>query len=202
MEILISNGNWDYSSGSKGIWIGGKFSTPNLSSGYHGILKQWWEYYGKNKKKWLLLSENNSVKSRFESEYPGILFSTSDFFPEMNADCDFNYNVCDASSFTGNETYDIIISQAMFEHVYDPVGALKNISTILSDNGFLILHTVVPGFPYHQFPRDYFRFFPDWFADAPTFIDNIEVKELCVIGYHIFVVYKKHNINLENVDAV
>jgi len=26
---------------------GGNFYVSNLSNGYHGILKQWWEYYNK-----------------------------------------------------------------------------------------------------------------------------------------------------------
>ena len=189
MEIITSSQAWNVSAGT---WVGGHHPASNLSRGYHGLLKQWWDYYGKNKQKWLLLSENNTVKKEFQNQYPDVIFKTSDFYPEMNSDCDYAYNVCDSSTFTGDESYDIIISQAMFEHLYDPVSDLKNITNMLSDGGYLLLHTVVPGFKYHQFPRDYFRFYPDWFIDAEKFIKNIRVKELCVIGHHIFVVYQKN----------
>jgi SAM-dependent methyltransferase len=191
MEIIITNGNWNYDSGLKGKWVGGKISMPNLSSGYHGLLHQWWEHYGKNKKSWLLLSENNSVKEEFEKLHPGVTFSTSDFFPEMNADCDFNFNICDRSTIVNNKKFDLILNQSMLEHVYDPVSALRNIVDLLENEGICILNTVVPGFQYHGFPRDYFRFYPDWFIDAEKFIGNIKTKELCVVGYQIFVVYQK-----------
>jgi hypothetical protein len=57
--------------------------------------------------------------------------------------------------------------------------------------GSVLLHTHVPGMAYHPYPKDYLRFFPDWFLDAQSFIEKIVIKELVVVNQHIFAVYQK-----------
>ena len=195
MEVTIHNtlGNWDYTMNNK--WVGDQFSVPNLSKGYHGILKQWWDKDIENFKNCLLISENNNVKDRFKTVYPSTEFKTLDFYPEMNHDVDLKYNLCDSWDTSTMEKFDCIISQATFEHLYDPVTSLKNLAGLLNEGGKLYIHTHVPGFEYHQYPRDYFRFYPDWFVDAETFVGNIKIEEMCVVDFHIFVSYVKGKTN-------
>ena len=62
----MSHLNYSYSKYNKiwdtnSPWIGGKFEVSNLSTGYHGILKQYWDTYNTGNDV-LLISENNKVK--------------------------------------------------------------------------------------------------------------------------------------------
>ena len=59
------------------------------------------------------------------------------------------------------------------------------------DGGVVVLHTHLPGFYYHPYPRDYFRFHPDWFEDIPKFILGCEMLELYTVNGHVFAAYRK-----------
>jgi SAM-dependent methyltransferase len=59
--------------------------------------------------------------------------------------------------------FDLIVSQAMLEHLVDPYKHITDLVNRLDSRGVLIVHTVMPGFTYHRYPIDSFRFFPDWF---------------------------------------
>jgi len=182
------NKPWDLS--TKAGFVGGKYNINNLSGGYHGILSQWWEYYAADSVDWLLVSETNTAKQQFQDRYPGKKFTTVDYYAE---DIDLRLNLCSSWSSEFSELFNSIVCQATFEHLYDPVTALSNLTRSLKPNGYLFLHTVIPGFVYHQCPEDYFRFYPDWFYAAERFIGNIQVIEMVVVNNHIFVVYQKIN---------
>ncbi|MFK7932194.1 MAG: hypothetical protein AB8G22_01710 [Saprospiraceae bacterium] len=62
--------------------------------------------------------------------------------------------------------YDLIISQAMLEHLINPYKHMIDLSNALSKGGHLVVHTVIPGFPYHRYPIDCMRFYPDWFEEV------------------------------------
>lgn len=73
--------------------------------------------------------------------------------------------------------FDIIISQAMIEHLIDPYSHVKDLVHSMEKDGHLILHTVIPGFPYHRYPVDCIRFYPDWFEEiAKRLYLNISYK--------------------------
>lgn len=61
---------------------------------------------------------------------------------------------------------DLVVSQAILEHLIDPYGHMKDLWGILNAGGFLLVLTVVPGFHYHRYPVDCVRFFPDWFEEV------------------------------------
>ena len=167
-----------------------RFKVSNLTQGYHGILKQWWEAYFPNKSPIdvLLTAENNLVKQEFNNAYPQWQITTTDLFTELRDDLSSCDIVCDLCDRKINQKqfgeYDLILSQAIIEHTYDPLTYVVNLCSILKKDGYLFLHTVTPGFPYHAFPRDYFRFFADWFVDLPHIIKkinpdlNLEITEL------------------------
>jgi len=185
--------NWDFTIYPNNYTIGGLFKCSNLSGGYHGILKQYWEYYNKGNDI-LLISENNKVKSEFNIVYPDWNIKTIDFFPEISTvkdDVDIIGNICDAKNPILDK-YDLIINQATIEHVYNPFQAMLNLSDALKPDGILVTHTHPPNQEYHQYPRDYFRFMIDWWLDLPKFIDGIELLELYMVNNaHVFTVYKK-----------
>jgi len=58
----------------------------------------------------------------------------------------------------GRESFDLVISTEMLEHVKDWKGAIRAMKHILKPEGYLVLSTRTPGFPLHNYPDDYWRF--------------------------------------------
>lgn len=195
MVYTFSKSKQSWNTHSQGLWQGGRLAVSNLSTGYHGILKQWWEYYTTGQRV-LLISEGKKVKHEFESYYPHWQFETLDLYPEL---ADADANDCDIygdlSSFENplpEDRYDLIINQATLEHVYNPFGAMKNMFEALAPHGILVSHTHPPGFEYHSYPRDYFRFMHDWWEDLPDFFPEIELLELHEANFHVFSCYRRN----------
>ena len=46
-------------------------------------------------------------------------------------------------------------------------------------------------YPYHNWPCDYLRYFPDWFRDVEQIIPNLKLVELYCKEGHAFAAYKK-----------
>lgn len=89
--------------------------------------------------------------------------------------------------------YSLIISQAMIEHLVDPYKHMKDLSSMLEQWGYLIVHTVLPGFMYHRYPIDTMRFYPDWFEEIATEKRcNLQIVQKYIREFHIFYMYKKN----------
>ena len=134
LRIHKSTRQWDYT--SVDFWLGPPFMVPNASTGYHGILKQWWDHYKINNAKWLLISEKNHIKEYFSAAYPGDHFSTLEFYTEEGT-VDYRYNLCDRSIPPNLPKFDVVVCQATLEHVYDPYSAVANMISVLNKNGLL-----------------------------------------------------------------
>lgn len=186
------NGNkWDYA--SQGVWVGGRYPLPNLSTGYHQLVMEWFNYYlGQSYDlNILLVSEGKEVKEHFQSVYKSCKIFTTDLHWYLQSKPDIIGDICKPETLSKNE-YDIIINHSVIEHVYDPFGAMKNMVNALKKGGYLITGTHPPGFQYHQFPRDYIRFVIDWWYDLPQFIGGIELVEFFQEGQsYVFSCYKK-----------
>lgn len=57
----------------------------------------------------------------------------------------------------GDNTYDLIISSDVFEHIDEPWNAAEQITRILKPNG-ITLHSTLFSWRFHPCPNDYFRF--------------------------------------------
>lgn len=90
--------------------------------------------------------------------------------------------------------FDLIISQAMFEHLINPYKHLVDLASKLSAEGVLIIHTVVPGFPYHRFPIDSVRFFPDFFEKASVNL-GLGVYKKYLRDFHLVYALKKPSVS-------
>jgi SAM-dependent methyltransferase len=191
----FSSKNLNYASGDS--WIGGKFVVRNISTGYHKIMIDYIDKYidTNTELKVLLVSENNTVKQDFNNVYPKWDIDTIDLYPEISKDnnCDILGDICSyMNPIPIDNNYDLIINQATLEHLYNPFRAMENLTSKLKNDGLLVSHTHPPGFQYHQFPRDYFRFMKDWWYDLPKYISNIELKELYMHqNRHVFTLYQK-----------
>ena len=193
--------SWDFQEKIHNGWVGGKFLAPNLSGGFHGIMKQYWEYfinkYHNNNQhiNVLLVSESNKVKKNFLDEYPNWNVDTIDLYYDLYNEIEKPTIVGDICSLknplTGRE-YDLIICQATLEHVYNPFGAMNNLLQVLRKNGILVTHTHPPAAEYHRYPSDYFRFMKDWWYDLEKYIQNIELLELYMNqNLNVFTCYKR-----------
>ena len=179
----------EQSANGLGCW----FPVPNHSGGYLGILRQWWEFCGLGKRS-LLVSESTEARQIFEKQYPDMKFISTDYFTELNNEpCDIVWNLyLDPPKELANQRFDSAICSATLEHLIDPIGVLKRLVLLLNLSGHLYLHTVSPLFGYHDYPRDYIRFFKDWFEDLPMVIPELELIKLLYAkkSGHIFSCYR------------
>lgn len=97
-------------------------------------------------------------------------------------DYDWNFENDPPKNISKNN--DLIISQAMFEHLIDPYKHLKDLVKILKNKGYLIIHTQLPGYPYHRYPIDCLRFYPDWFESCGKKL-GLKVKKRIIRNFHL-----------------
>jgi 2-polyprenyl-3-methyl-5-hydroxy-6-metoxy-1,4-benzoquinol methylase len=55
-------------------------------------------------------------------------------------------------------TFDLVLCAGTLEHMQDWRGAICSMRRHLAPGGLLLLTTVSPGFPLHDYPSDYWRF--------------------------------------------
>lgn len=60
-----------------------------------------------------------------------------------------------------DDTFDIVISTEMLEHVRDWRKAMIGLVDVVKPDGLLLITTRSPGFPYHPFPEDNWRYTRD-----------------------------------------
>lgn len=56
------------------------------------------------------------------------------------------------------EQFDLIICTEMLEHAENWRGAIDAMKTALSPKGYILITTRGPGFPYHEYPGDFWRY--------------------------------------------
>lgn len=68
--------------------------------------------------------------------------------------------VCRAENLVsefGKESFDVVLSSSTFEHIKNWKDAISNVKQICKPNGLILL--IIPSqWPYHAFPKDYWRF--------------------------------------------
>lgn len=67
--------------------------------------------------------------------------------------------------------WDIVISTEMLEHVRDWRTCLLQLVEALTPGGLLMLTTRGPGFPYHPYPEDHWRYTPEFMSDVLETLD-------------------------------
>ena len=104
--------------------------------------------------------------------------SGKDFEPDLNVRQNFS------------PVYDVVLSQALLEHVSNPFMVIQNFIDLTKAGGIIVIHTVNPKFPYHAFPIDCLRFYRDWFFDLENYLP-LKVVDFLEADQHLFCVFKK-----------
>jgi SAM-dependent methyltransferase len=98
---------------------------------------------------------NGSVRSIFmalgATDYLGVDTQAG---PGVDRLCDVG-NL--ASEFSGRP-FDVVVTTEMLEHVRDWRRAISNLKRVVAPSGLLLITTRSFGFPYHDFPGDYWRY--------------------------------------------
>ncbi len=112
------------------------------------------------------LDENGSVRSVIEKFGPKSYVGLD---MREGPGVDVVLNIDDAVVYFGSERFGLILCLEMLEHAKDWRGAINVMKHLVTPEGAIVLSTRGPGFPYHPFPEDHWRFTEDlmWgsFAD-------------------------------------
>lgn len=82
----------------------------------------------------------------------------------------------------GNDRFDVVVSTEMLEHVSDWRSSVNAMKDVLKPGGLLFITTRSPGFPYHGFPEDHWRFtsidFYGMFADMEIVDLSLDIPQM------------------------
>jgi hypothetical protein len=136
----------------------------------------------------LLAGDRNEVKEIWKPYFKNAKFITAGLH-EM--DILWNYELDIPEKLASNK-FKLIISQATLEHLINPYKHFCDLVSLLDLDGYLVVHTVLPGFFYHRVPIDCFRFYPDWFEVMSQKL-KIEIIDKQISVFSITYKFKKPN---------
>jgi SAM-dependent methyltransferase len=136
----------------------------------------------------LLDGDDKSVVSQFKGRFS--LYQAEVFTAGKQGNFDFEWNFENDFPKEMGKDFDLIVSQAMLEHLIDPYKHFKDLANILKPGGYLVIHTHIPGYTYHRFPIDAVRFFPDWF-ELSAKRNELLVKRKFLRNFHIIYLFVK-----------
>lgn len=125
---------------------------------------------------------NGSIRPYVTRQFPS-LYHGVDMAPGRGVD-----EVADVHTLIerfGRESWDVVISTEMLEHVQNWKGAVIQLKEILRPGGTLLLTTRAPGFPRHGYPDDYWRFTPHILQTAFSDFDILQCNYLLGCGVAI-----------------
>ena len=86
----------------------------------------------------------------------------------------------------GPESFDVVLATGVLEHIADWRAAIGSMKRVLRPDGVTLITTVSPGFPYHGYPDDYWRFEPETLAGAFGDFDVEALEQGPMRGVFVF----------------
>lgn len=156
---------------------------PSESAYYHGEIIQWVKTLDMQPQRTLLAGEAKPAATELAK-----IMALGNVTTTGVLDVDIPWNFEKPAPEMGS--FNLIISQAILEHLIAPYQHLQTLSRLLAPSGYLLVHTVTPGFVYHRYPIDASRFYPDFFE---TFAEraNLTVCKRRVNDNHIFYLFRQ-----------
>jgi len=77
----------------------------------------------------------------------------------------------------GYDAWDVVISTEMLEHVRDWRTCMRQMVAATAPGGLLLITTRSPGFPYHPFPEDHWRY---TFDDMWSIVEAFKMEPLAM----------------------
>jgi len=115
---------------------------------------------------------NGSVRSNVEalgpSNYVGV---DLDEGPGVDTICD----AADLISHFGRESFDLLISTELLEHVRDWRAVIANFKNVLKPDGVLVITTRSKGYGYHGAPFDFWRY---ELSDMRVIFSDVDIEAL------------------------
>jgi hypothetical protein len=169
--------------------VGGAYLKSGLGGGFHGVLLDYIEKFRtQDAKTILLIAESFEAAKELNKAFSWAEISNLVDYSDKKKGSDYDVDLNIKQNFESN--YDIILSQALLEHISNPFMAIENFTDLLHNNGLIVLHTHNYKMPYHAYPIDCVRFYKDWFYDLQNYLP-IEVIQFLEADVHLFCVYKK-----------
>jgi len=81
----------------------------------------------------------------------------------------------DLVTLFGPSSFDLVVASELLEHVRDWRTAVSNLKNVCKPNGIILITTRSPGFKYHGYPDDYWRYDED---DFLTIFSDFEILRL------------------------
>ena len=151
---------------------------PSESGYYHGEIIRWVQELSPAPKRTLLAGEAKQAAAEL-----GKVMDLGEVTTAGVLDVDMPWDFEEKPPKMG--TFDLIVSQAILEHLLDPYLHMLSLSDLLAAGGYFLVHTVTPGFVYHRYPIDAYRFFPDFFETFAQKTDLL-IHRKRVNDNHIF----------------
>lgn len=115
---------------------------------------------------------NGSLRPLFESwdpaEYVGIDVAEG---PGVDRVCSAEH----MAEQLGENSFDLVVATEIIEHVKDWRTVISNIKRVCKPGGVMLITTPSPGFPYHAYPHDFWRYET---GDMRTIFEDCSVELL------------------------
>jgi SAM-dependent methyltransferase len=117
---------------------------------------------------------NGSLRPHIESLGPA-RYVGADI--EMGPGVDDVVDAADLVSHYGSESFDLVVTTEMVEHTRDWRVVMSNLKRVLRPGGHLLLTTRSPGFHYHGWPYDFWRYTQDDLRKIFSDLDVVAIED-------------------------
>jgi len=96
---------------------------------------------------------------------------------EAGPDVDIVARAEELTSFFGTDRFDIVVSTELLEHVENWKSVVSQMKKVLRPGGLLLVTTRSPGFHYHSYPSDFWRYTLEDFRRIFSDMDILVLRE-------------------------